>query len=63
MHDRVHHVLSKVYPGRVLVSSDAQIVILDAQISSECVNLNAQIVILDAQNQSKQVDFESCFQI
>ena len=52
-----------MYPGRVLVSSDAQIVILDAQISSECVNLNAQIVILDAQNQSKQVDFESCFQI
>ena len=29
---------------------DAQIVILDAQNSSECVNLDAQIVVLDTQN-------------
>ena len=45
---------------------DAQIVILDAQNSSECVNLDAQIVVLDTQNWSigiQLVDFENWFQI
>ena len=44
----------------------AQIVILDAQNSSEFVNLDAQIVLLDTQNQSigiQLVDFENWFQI
>ena len=41
---------------------DAQIVILDAKKSSECVNLDAQIVLLDTQNRSiglQLVDFEN----
>ena len=41
---------------------DAQIVILDAQNSSECVNLDAQMVVLDTQNRSigiQLVDFEN----
>ena len=41
MHDIVHHVLSKMYPGRVLVSSDAQIVILDAQNQSKQVDFES----------------------
>ena len=41
---------------------DTQIVILDAQNSSECVNLDAQIVLLDTQNRRigiQLVDFEN----
>ena len=38
---------TEMYPGRILVSSDAETVIQDAQNSSECVNLDAQIMILD----------------
>ena len=38
-----------------IVSSDAQILILDAQTSSECINLDAQIMILDTQNQSRWI--------
>ena len=41
---------------------DAQIVILDAQNLSECVNLDAQMVVLDTQNRSigiQLVDFEN----
>ena len=47
-----------MYPGRVLASSDAETVILDAQNSSECVNLDAQIMILDAQNRSIGVQLD-----
>ena len=38
---------TEMYPGRILVSSDAETVIQDAQNSSKCVNLDAQIMILD----------------
>ena len=54
-----------MYPGRVLASSDAETVILDAQNSSECVNLDTQIMILNAQNRSigVQLDLKILFQI
>ena len=42
----------EIYPGHILVSSDAETVIQDAQNLSKCINLDAQIMILDAQNQS-----------
>ena len=45
---------------------NAQILILDAQNSSECVYLDAQIMLLDTQNRSigiQLVDFENWFQI
>ena len=47
-----------MYPGRVLASSDAKTVILDAQNSSKHVNLDAQIMILDTQNQSIGVQLD-----
>ena len=50
--------VSGMYPGRVLVSSDAETVILDAQNLSECINLDAQIMILDAQNRSIGVQLD-----
>ena len=51
-----------MYPGRILASSDTETVILDAQNSSKCVNLDAQIMILDAQNRSigVQLDLKKC---
>ena len=52
-----------MYPGHILASSDAETVILDAQNSSKCVNLDAQIMILDTQNRSIigiQLDLKKC---